>query len=274
MQSKRMGALAVIAFLLWGASAAAAPNVEALAGDLASGDSARAVRAARALADMSGSKEAADVLMEALLLGAPPTLAVEYIRGLGKLADPRAFEILAHETLNRNDQVRSEAVLALGALARVSKSLVKKGFALALKGLRDGAAQVRTASAHVLALLKDAGVGASGLAKAERTLQQLLLKRRDQRTAKVGLGALGTAATARFLAVHMDELPRPVVIALFAQFLKRKDFGPEPVRYWVVKNLASVNSPEAITALMGYVAAHQGEAKRPSVLLAREIAER
>ncbi len=274
MQSKAMGVSAAILLLWWGASASASPTVEDLAGDLASGVPARATKAARILAGMSGSKDAADVLMEALLLGAPPNLAVEYVRGLAKLADPRAFDILAHEASNRNDRVRAEAMSALGALGVASKSLSRRVFRLAVQGLRDGAAQVRTASARVLARLKNSGVSRAALAEAERTLQELLLKRRDQRSAKVGLGALGGASTARFLAVHMKELPRPVVIALFARFLKRKDFGPEPVRYWVVRNLASVNSPEAITALMSYVAAHQGEARRPSVLLAREIAER
>ena len=186
----------------------------------------------------------------------------------------RAFEILSHYTSNRNEAVRAAAYAALGQLAKASKALAHKVYPVAMHGLEDGATQVRTAAAGILAVLKDSGLTAAERAAAERTLLALLLKRRDQRTAKAGLAVLGTAITARFLAVHMDELPRPVVIALYAQFLKRKDFGPEPVRYWVVKNLASVNSPEALTALMGYVASHQGDKKHPSVLLAREIAER
>ena len=249
-------------------------DLEKLANRLESSDPKVAVEAARQLGTFTGKDRTAavDLLVETLLLGTKPDVGRAIIQSLGRLGDPRALDALLHACRHRNVAVRSAAVAALASV--VNGRNEKKVFRAAVDALRDGSSQVRVAGASVLAALADKRLLSDAQWKeAEETCLTLLLKRKDQLSAKVALRKLGTVRTARFLAVHLGELPKPVVVALYAQFLKRKDFGPDPVRYWVVKVLAGLNVPEALAAVMEYVARTQGVKGRPSVELARRIAE-
>ncbi len=251
-----------------------ATGLESLAVQLDSVDPEKAVRAARRLGDWKGPDraKAVNVLVEELLLGVEPAVGEAIVQALGKLGDPRALEAVLHATRHRDAKVRSAAV---GAIARLANGKnAARVYRRAVRALRDGSSKVRVAGARALVELADKRLlDPRQWAEAERTLLALLYRRKDQLTAKVGLLRLGTERTARFLAVHMEDLPVPVVVAIYAGFLKRKDFGPDPVRYWVVRLLAGMNAPEALAAVMEYVARNQGVKGKPSVELARRIAE-
>ncbi|MCD6499971.1 MAG: hypothetical protein J7M25_16880 [Deltaproteobacteria bacterium] len=262
-----LGILMVVV-LVGGTTRASGRSVEALATDLAGGDMSKAMAAAHVLGKIQTS-QATDVLMETLLLGVPPKLSVALIHALSGRS--KAFDILVHACGNREASVRAAALEILGSIQDQKTEL--RTYGLAMDALSDGASAVRAAGARLLVFLKKRSMGGIRATKAEEKLLRLLLLRKDQLAAKIGLSALGGARTARFLAVHMEELPPRIVTTIYGALLKRPDFGPEPVRFWVVKVLSGMTGPEAIAAVMEYVAGHQG-GKSASVLLARKVAER
>jgi hypothetical protein len=262
----------VIASSLASPSVARADRLDELHNELIGPDVSKAVKAAGRLGRMRSDK-ALKVLMETLLLGAPPKLSRALIEAIGRHGNASSFELLAHYTKNRDKDVRAEALEAVG---RISEPKYRERiFDLALRALRDGASKVRATGARLLVDLKKAGLGEERVLRAEKVLLSLLLVRKDQLTAKIGLSQLGGARTARALAIHLnDELRERIVTTLYAAFLKRADFGPEPVRVWIVRTLEKLTGPEAIAALMDYVASASGKKTTPSVALARKIAER
>ena len=266
-RATRLGILLVVVLVGWSAQAFGR-SVEALATDLAGGDMSKAMSAAAALGKMH-TPQSTDVLMETLLLGGPLKLSVALIDALSGRA--RAFDILVHACKNRDASVRAAALATLGSMK--DQKFSSRIYALAMEALSDGASAVRAAGARVLVILKKRGMKGVHAAKAEKKLLRLLLLRKDQLVAKIGLSSLGGARTARFLAVHREDLPGRIVTTIYGALLKRADFGPEPVRFWVVKVLSDMTGPEAIAAIMEYVASHQGS-KTASALLARKVAER
>jgi HEAT repeat protein len=251
---------------------AKADRLNHLHNQLVAKDVQKAKKAAKQLGRMR-SQKALKVLMETLLLGAPPELSRTLIKAIGKHEKPTSFELLAHYTKNRNDTVRAAALQALMKIENHKQN--KRLFSLALRALGDAASQVRATGAKMLVKLKARGLSEKLLARAEEHLIKLLVVRRDQLTAKIGLSALGGVRTARMLAINVnDGLGERIVTTIFGAFLKRSDFGPEPVRVWVVKTLERLTGPEAIAVLMDYVASAGGKRKSASVALARKIAER
>lgn len=252
-------------------SAARADRLNRYYNDLVGGDIKKSVAAAKKLGQMKTAK-ALDALMETLLLGAPPELAKALVKAVGNHGSPRAFELLAHYCRNRNEAVRAAALQSLARIAKPKKK--KRIFEVALRGLRDGASSVRVTAAKVLVQLKKKGMDEKLQREAEDVLLRLLLRRKDQLTSKIALSHFGGVETAQALAVHLKKkVTVRIVTTLYAAFLKRSDFGPEPVRVWVVKTLSNLTSPEAIAALMDYVATSRGKATA-SVALARKVAER
>lgn len=254
--------------------------------DLTGGDLKKAVAAVRKMGEIK-SDRVLDMLMETLLLGAPPELSVELVKAVARQRSRRAFDLIAHYCRNRNEAVRAEAVKALGRL--VSKDNEDRVFSIAMRGLRDGSSAVREAAAVMLVDLNKRGLDGESREKAERVLLDLLLKHRDHGSAAAALGHFGGMETARVLAVNLQEqqravggkfgvqksggIPAGVVIEIYSEFLKREDFGPEPVKVWVLKTLSTFTEPEAIAAIMHYVATTRGK-NTPSVALARRLAER
>ncbi len=266
--------------------AAGAETHEEHYNDLVGGDVQKAVDAARKMGEIK-SDRALEMLMETLMLGAPPKLAVELIRAMARHRSQRAFDLIAHYCKNRNVDVRAEALKALGRLA--AKDNIPRVFSVAMNGLRDSASSVREAAAHLLVDLNKRGLDADRREEAEKVLLELLLKHRDHGSAAAALGHFGGMETARTLAVNLQDqrsaaaakfrvqksvgIPSGVVIEIYSEFLKREDFGPEPVRVWILKTLSTFTEPEAIAAIMHYVATTRGK-NTPSVALARRLAER
>ncbi len=259
---------------------ARADSLDDLYNDLVGGEEKKAVAAAKKLGKMK-SDRALNLLMETLLLGAPPKLGIELVRAIGKHESPRSFELLFHYCKNRNQSLRAEAVSTLGRL--INEKNKKRVFERAIQGLKDSASPVRAAAARVLVELKKKGMNEKQRAEAEEVLLQLLIKKKDQLAAGIALSKLGGMETARKLAVNLkgelpstgisNEVPARIVVVIYSAFLKRDDFGPEPVRYWIIKTLGELTSPEAIATIMDYVASTAGK-KTPSAVLARKIAER
>jgi hypothetical protein len=87
----------------------------------------------------------------------------------------------------------------------------------------------------------------------ERTLITLL-ERGDTAAPAIGLGAIGGYYTARYLAVNLKKLPEITIAKIYRTLLLRRDFGPDPVRYWVVRALGEMKGTHATEALATYAA--------------------
>jgi hypothetical protein len=71
----------------------------------------------------------------------------------------------------------------------------------------------------------------------------------------------------------LGSVPDPILCDALGQMLKRRDFGPEPIRVEVVRTLGKVPGADATTALIEYVAATEGDKTRPSRLEAQKLVD-
>jgi HEAT repeat protein len=246
----------------------AAPSVPAQADPLArarkalwSKDLKKAVGAAERLGRMRKAK-ALDLLMESLQLGAPteycksrgkctPNLAVALVKAIGNHKSPRAVNLLVIYTRNRNAKVRAQAVRALGVLA--DPKVAKKIVAAMVSSLSDRDVQVRMAAAWVIAHRTKKKL----VLPARERLEGLLIKlldRGDTAAPAIGLAAIGGYLTARHLAVNLKKLPEITIAKIYRSLLNRKDFGPDPIRQWIVRALAEIKGQHATEALANYAA--------------------
>jgi len=234
-----------------------APQRKALWGK----DLKRAVQVAKQLGRMRSAK-ALDLLMESLQLGAPteycksrgkctPDLAVALVNAIGNHKSSRAVNLLVNYTRNRNAKVRAQAIRALGVLS--DPKVAKKIAAAMIKSLSDRDVQVRMAAAWVVAHRTKAKLV---LPRRER-LEGLLIKlldRGDTAAPSIGLAAIGGYLTARHLAVNLKKLPEITIAKIYRSLLVRKDFGPDPIRQWIVRALAEIKGQHATEALANYAA--------------------
>jgi HEAT repeat protein len=260
MKSAFFSASLGILVLLSASSARAAPLArerKALWGK----DLKQAVKAAQKLGRMRSAK-ALDLLMETLQLGAPtescktrakctPNLAVVLVKAIGQHKSPRAVNLLATYARNRNAKVRAQAVRSLGVLAE--PKVAKKIVASMIKSLSDRDVQVRMAAAWVIAHRTRKRLVLPRREKLEGLLIKLL-DRGDTAAPGIGLAAIGGYLTARHLAVNLKKLPEITIAKIFRSLLVRKDFGPDPIRQWIVRALAEIKGQHATEALANYAA--------------------
>jgi HEAT repeat protein len=71
--------------------------------------------------------------------------------------------------------------------------------------------------------------------------------------AGVALAALADADLARRIGELLGRAPDALLSQCLGALLLRRDFGPDPARVQVVRTLAKVPGPEAITALTEYL---------------------
>jgi HEAT repeat protein len=247
---KRMNWTRLAVGLVLGAPAmASAEDLAALRAEVRDKAEAKAVDAARKLAEDT-SAQALEVILDELAIGAPTRVQAELLAGLGGRKDPRAFDTLVHYTTNRNVTLRKKAVVAIGELAdaKVTPILVA--------ALSDTATDVRSAAARALANRKEkAPVVEEALIK--------LLAHKDE--AAVGaLGAIGGPITARKLGELGGQIPDGLLANTFAELLRREDFGPDPLRVECIKAVGKLTGPEATQTLKDYVAATDKDKERPS----------
>ena len=232
-------------------------NIERLKADLHGEDIERAGAAASALGSLK-EPEARDALMGALQLGATPKLTSALIEAIGLHQSPKTLDLLRHFAGNRNAPIRAAALKALGGIdqGQVNRVLIAS--------MGDSNPMVRATAAR-LAAERNARV-------AERTLFKML--RRGDRSAAAPLGTVGGVETAKNLAELIGEIPDAALATAFGEMLKRKSFGPDPLRTEVVKALGRIPGAEATAALVEYVASVPAKEVRQSKKTAEKLLER
>ncbi len=174
-------------------------------------------------------------LLEGLATGLHPDTAAAALTSLASSPRPGDVTTLGRYVRARNVAVRAAAVRALGGHADAGEKI--------LAALRDQEESVRAAAAEAVVARKPKGAAEPLLA---------LLDKGEVPAAKA-LAALADAELARVVAEHLGTAPDGVLAQCLGGILVRPDFGPEPARVQVVRALAKLAGPEAITALGDYV---------------------
>jgi HEAT repeat protein len=212
-------------------------NVDKLKADLHGQNLDAAVAAASALGSLK-SKESFEGLMGALQLGAPPKLTLALLEALGLQQNKKSIQILRHFAAYRSPKVRMASINAMRNIPnkRITRILIN--------ALGDSSPMVRARAARLL--------GERKARRAERPLFRLL--RRGDKSAAMPLGIVGGVETAKQLAELIGVLPNASVAIALGTLLKRKDFGPDPLRLEVVKAITKIPGPDATAALVEYIA--------------------
>jgi HEAT repeat protein len=222
------------------APAAPALDLVAIRKELRSADGERAQDAVEKLA-ADASPATTDLLLDELSIGAPPRTLGLMLDALAPRKDPRTLDALGFYAHHRAPDVRKKAVIAAEGIAD------PRAGTLLIAALSDPARDVRAAAAHGIALRKDAAAAAPLLK---------LFKHGDE-SAIEALGAVGGPDTARELGelVAQNAVAFPMLADVLGDLLKRKDFGPDPIRVDVVNALGKIPGAEATTILKEYLAA-------------------
>jgi HEAT repeat protein len=227
-------------------------NVDKLKADLHGDNLDRAVAAASALGSLK-SGDAIDALMGALQLGAPPKLIVALLEALGLHKSPKGVRLIRHFAGYRRANVR---VAAIDALRGINDRRIVP---ILINALSDSSPMVRARAARSLGERKER--------RAERPLFRLL--KRGDKSAAEPLGIVGGVETAKQLAELIGDLPNSSLAIALGTILKRKDFGPDPLRVEVVKALSKIPGPDATAALVEYIAS----VPEKEIRLSKKIAE-
>lgn len=234
-----------------------AAEVQVLLGVLVGPEDEAATTAAATLGDRGANNVAAvDALIEALALGTTPSLAVHFIKALGKCKHSKSLQMLALYAGNRHPEVRVASVAALEGLREDGAAGVL------LERLGDSDATVRAAAASALATRKDT--------RAAGRLWALVQKSDAGAAAPFGqLGALDSASKVAELRGTIDDV---TLSSALGEFLKRPD-APDRLRIDLVRTLGRVPGAEATTALVEYLATVPDGEARPSKAEAETLIE-
>lgn len=240
----------------------------------------KGVNAAKRLGRMRDAKSL-DLMLETLKLGVPtefcqargkctPNLAVALIDAIGEHRSARAVNLLEIYARHRDAKVRGHSLRALGVLREAN--LAKRIVGAVVRALSDRDVQVRMAAAWVIAFRTKNRLPLPGRGKLE-SLLIALLDRGDTTTPAIGLAAIGGYNTARHLAIHLRKIPERTISTIYRSLLVRRDFGPDPVRQWIVRALAEIKGQHATEALANY-AANPPKPGLKSVAMANEFMEK
>jgi HEAT repeat protein len=194
----------------------------------------RAAIALGAVADPA----AHDALLEALATGLHPRVAALALAAVASRPAAADAPVLHLYAVHRNPEARAAALVALGGHGGDAASR-----ALVITALGDEEPAVRAAAARAAA--------AAQIRDAAPRLLALLA--RGDAGAGPALAAFADADLARRIAELLGQAPDPLLARCLGALLARADFGPDPARVQVVRALAKVPGPEAITALTDYV---------------------
>jgi HEAT repeat protein len=212
-------------------------NVDKLKADLHGDNLDRAVAAASALGSLK-SEESLEALMGALQLGSPPKLTLALLEALGLQQNPRSIPLLRHFARYRSSKVRMAAINAMRNIKH------KKVSPILINALGDSSPMVRARAARLL--------GERNERRAVRPLFRLL--RRGDKSAAKPLGIVGGVETAKQLSELIGDLPCGPLATALGTIVKRKDFGPDPLRLEVVRTIAKLQCADATAALVEYIA--------------------
>lgn len=233
-------------------------NVDRLKANLHGVDLDRAVAAASALGSLSKDARARDALLGALQLGAPPKLTLALLEAIGQHKDPQALPLLRHYAANRRVKIRVAALRAIGELG------VKEIDPVLIDALGDSNPMVRARAARLL--------GQRKVHRAEGPLFKML--KRGDKAAAGPLGKVGGVEAAKRLAELIGEVPDEAIADAYGEMLKRKDFGPDPLRVQVVKALCKLPGVSATGALVEYIAVVPPKEIRLSKKIAEQCVEK
>jgi HEAT repeat protein len=251
--TRRLGL--VLVALGW-ATGAFADEIDNFKKDVRNPDEKAAIDAAAKLGEDTSAK-ALEAILDELAVGAPPKVQAALLAGLAGRKEPRAVEVLALYTRNRNPELRKKAVVAIAELPD------KRAVPVLIAALSDSVYEVRAASARALAARKETS--------AEDALVKLLAHKDE--SAVDSLAAIAGPTTARRLGELIGQIPDGMIASTLGALLKRADFGPDPIRVEVVKTIAKVPGVEATSALVDYVAATEKDKTRPSRAEAKKAIE-
>ncbi len=207
---------------------------------------------------LSKQAGALDALLDALAMGVHPKVASAALEGLANQRDPKSIDVLLHYARNRNADVRSRAVLALGTLED------KRARAAVYDAFTDSAKEVRASAIKVAESREDKG--------AIETLLALMTKG-DEATTEA-LATVGSADVARKVAELQGEAPPELVAETLGKIALRKDLGNETVYVEIVRAICRIPADEQVTTSLGaYVSTNSDKAYRQSVREAQQCYE-
>ena len=262
MTARNVYRAVVISVSLWAVGAAAQPakktapakgapkkpaDLAPEIAELASPDAAVAARAA----EMLGTYElpaAHDALLDALALGLTPPVAVPAMTALAAHPAPSDVIALKRYAGHHNPSMRSAA---LTALATYPDPVARAAIVV---GLRDSVGAVRTAAATA--------AGKGRVRDAVDTM--LLLLAKGEESSARALAQLADPDLARKIADHYGKVPDASLALCLGLLLKRSDFGPDPARVEIVRAMAKIQDPAAVTQLAEYITATPKHPPRPS----------
>lgn len=229
---------------------------------LSGADLVGAARAADALG-ASANPAAHEALLDALALGLAPAVAARALAAVAMHPAPSDVAAIVRYTRHRAPAVRSAALAALAAYPGADA----RAAILAL--LRDPVAPVRAAAA---------AAAAQGRVKAAIEPLFVLFARGEEGAARA-LAQLADPGLATRMTDQLGKVaPATLALALGA-ILTRADFEPDAARVEVVRTIAKIQDPAAITALTAYIEATPAKPARSSrdeaiaVVAARKGAE-
>jgi len=228
------------------------PQITALA-------SANVEDAAKAADALGASTEPAahDALLDGLAFGLPAPVAVPAINALAAHPAPPDVAALRRYATHHNPAVRGAA---LGALALYPDPAAH---ALVVAGLHDPVGLVRGAAA--------AAAAKGHVKEATDTLLALLAK--GEEPAARALAQMADGDLARKLGDQLGKVPDAMLSLSLGILLRRADFGPDDARVDVVRALAKITDPSAVTALTEYLDATPKNPPRKSRAEAQKIVE-
>lgn len=227
-----------------------AKPAEVSAADLAALGGTEVEAAAKAAETLgaSASPAAHEALLDALALGLPAAVAVPAMTSLGMHPAPADVVALKRYAGHHTPGVR---IAALSTLAMYPDPTAH---AAIIAGLRDPVGMVRTAAA-----------GAAGRGRIKGAIEPLLaLLAKGEDASARALAQLADADLARKLADHLGKVPDPSLAIALGAILKRTDFGPDEARVEIVRAIAKIQDPAAVTALTEYIDATAKLPPRPS----------
>lgn len=229
-----------------------APDIAALGG----ADLDAAVKATEALG-ASELPAAHDALLDALAFGLPPRVAIAAFSALTQHPAPTDVAALKRYAGYHTPAVRASALAALSSypdpVARAS----------IVAALHDSAGLVRSAAA---------GAAAKGRVRDAVEPMLKLLGKGEESSARA-LAAIADTDLARKLADHYGKVPDASLALSLGLILKRSDFGPDPARVEIVRAMAKIQDPSAITQLKEYMDAVPKNPPRPSRQEAQMVVE-
>ncbi|MDQ3334294.1 MAG: hypothetical protein M4D80_03970 [Myxococcota bacterium] len=215
--------------------------------------------AAKAADTLGASAEPAahDALLDALALGLPPAVTGNAFTALVKHPAPADVAALRRYAAHHTPNVRSAAI---GALAMYPDPNAKLAV---VAGLHDPVASVRAASA---------AAAAKGRVRDAVDSMIKLLAKGEEASARA-LAAMADTELARKLADQLGKVPEASLALTLGLILKRPDFGPDPERVEIVRTIAKIADPAAVTALTDYLDATPKNPPRPSRQEAQGVVE-